>query len=97
MPAIAEENIDTRRRRAYFRAWRRGTREMDLLVGRFADAFLPQCDAAGLAEFEALLALPDPALYAFVTGREEVPPNHDSQTLRSLIAHHRREPTQNAE
>ncbi|MBZ8132473.1 succinate dehydrogenase assembly factor 2 [Afifella sp. IM 167] len=88
MPASAEEDIDMRRRRAYFRAWRRGTREMDLLVGRFADEVLPECGQTELDEFEALLALPDPSLYAFILGREEVPPNHDSRMIRALIAHH---------
>jgi len=97
MPATTEEDIDIRRRRAYFRAWRRGTREMDLLVGRFADEILPQCDEAGLGEFEALLALPDPSLYAFILGREEVPPNHDSRMIRALIAHHRKGAKENAD
>ena len=44
-----------RRRKIGFRAWHRGTREMDLIMGRFADAELGTLDAAGLDSFEALI------------------------------------------
>ena len=60
---------DTARRRLRMRAWRRGTREMDLILGPFADAMLPGMDAASCAEFEALLDENDQDLYAWVSGR----------------------------
>jgi antitoxin CptB len=62
--------LDARRRRARFRAWRRGTREMDLLLGRFADAYIATFTDSDLAVFEALLERPDPDLFDWITGPE---------------------------
>jgi len=38
---LSSAGLDARRRRILFRAWRRGMREMDIVMGRFADARLP--------------------------------------------------------
>jgi antitoxin CptB len=56
------DDIEIRRRRAAYRACHRGTKEMDLILGRFAVARLPDMTAAELDDFERLLALPDPLL-----------------------------------
>ncbi|MCT8265811.1 succinate dehydrogenase assembly factor 2 [Afifella sp. JA880] len=88
---MADEKFEERRRRAHFRAWRRGTRELDLLVGRFGDSVLPSADERQLAEFERLLELPDLALYSWIVGREEVPAEHQSAMISGLIAFHKRE------
>ena len=74
--AMASETLDLRRRRARYRAWHRGIREMDLIMGSFADAELPTLSEAELAAFERLLEVPDPELYAWVTGEAEIPPDH---------------------
>jgi antitoxin CptB len=86
-------NIDdaVRRRRAKFRAWHRGMREVDLILGRFADAELDRWDDGDLAAFEALLDVPDPELLGWVTGEIAVPAPSDSPFLRRLIAFHTRE------
>ena len=65
----AASDDDTARRRMRMRAWRRGTREMDLILGPFADAMLSEMDAPARAEFEALLDENDQDLYAWVSGR----------------------------
>ncbi|HVY18593.1 MAG TPA: succinate dehydrogenase assembly factor 2 [Bauldia sp.] len=84
------EDADTvRRRRLVFRAWHRGMREVDLLLGRFADARVAEMSEANLASFEALLDLPDPQILAWITGEEDVPREHDSRFVRELIAFHR--------
>ena len=77
-----------RRRRLSLRAWHRGMREVDLLLGRFADASVPAMDEANLAAFEALLDLPDPQILSWVTGEATVPPEHDTPFVRHLIAFH---------
>ena len=51
----AGEDIAIRRRRLRYRAWHRGTRELDLLLGPFADAELDSMEPAELDRFEALL------------------------------------------
>lgn len=84
------EDADTvRRRRLVFRAWHRGMREVDLLLGRFADARVGAMSEANLAAFEALLDLPDPEILSWLTGEAEVPPERDSVFVRELIAFHR--------
>jgi antitoxin CptB len=55
-------DLDLRRRRAAYRAAHRGTKEMDWLLGRFADARLAGMVDPALASFEQLLALADPEL-----------------------------------
>ncbi len=77
---------DTRRKKLAFRAWRRGFREMDLLLGGFAEAHLESLDAAGLDEFERLLATPDWEVYAWLIGQKPVPANHRGPVLDALIA-----------
>jgi antitoxin CptB len=64
-------DIDTRRRRAVYRASHRGTKEMDWLLGRYGEAHLPAMGEADLVDFERLLALPDPDLQTWImTGAE---------------------------
>jgi antitoxin CptB len=80
--------LDERRRKLLFRAWRRGVREMDLIVGRFADVHIDTFDAAGLDDFERLIEAPNSELYAWVTGSERAPAPYDTAVLASLIAFH---------
>ena len=60
--------LDDRRKRLLFRCWHRGTREMDLILGRFADAEITKLSDDELAQFEYLMDVPDPDLYAALTG-----------------------------
>lgn len=78
--ALASAALDERRRRILFRAWRRGVREMDLIMGRFADAHLPTMNDDELAEFERLLDIPDPEIMAWIVGGE-APPREFLTTL----------------
>ena len=61
--------LDDRRKRLLFRCWHRGTREMDLILGRFADAEIAGLTDAELAELERLIEVPDPDLYAALDRR----------------------------
>ena len=58
---LSSAALDERRRRILFRAWRRGMREMDLVMGQFADANLAAMTEAELDEFERLMEAPGPA------------------------------------
>jgi antitoxin CptB len=60
----SSDGLDDRRKRLLFRCWHRGTREMDLILGRFADAEIAELSDAELAELEQLIEVPDPDLYA---------------------------------
>lgn len=62
-------DLEIRRKRALYRSSHRGTKELDLMLGRFASARVPSMDDAQLAEFEQLLALPDPDIDLFMRGQ----------------------------
>ncbi|MGE5158561.1 MAG: succinate dehydrogenase assembly factor 2 [Gemmatimonas sp.] len=66
--------LDDRRKRLLFRCWHRGTREMDLILGRFADAEIAGLSDSELDELERLLEVPDPDLYAALSGDRPLPP-----------------------
>jgi antitoxin CptB len=65
--------LDDRRKRLLFRCWHRGTREMDLILGRFADAEIADLSDGGWAERVRRVEAPDPDLYAALTGDRPVP------------------------
>ena len=66
-------SIETRLKRALYRAHHRGTKEMDLVLGHFADAELGRLSDADVLAFEVLLALPDPEIDRWIKG-EQAPP-----------------------
>jgi len=78
--------LNLRRRRLRYRLWHRGTREMDLILGRFADAMLGDLAETGIAELELLAEVPDPELYAWVSGARPVPAAYDIAMFRRLCA-----------
>ena len=79
---------DARRRRDLFRSWHRGTQEVDLLLGSFADYFLACFDGAQLNRFEALLDCPDVDLLDWITGRSTPPQEYDHDVMRLLCTTH---------
>jgi antitoxin CptB len=88
MTARSSEGLDARRRKLLFRAWRRGVRETDLIVGRFADAHIDTLDAASLDDFERLIEASNAELYAWVIDAERVPADFDTAVLAKLRAFH---------
>jgi antitoxin CptB len=64
----SSDGLDVRRKRLLFRCWHRGTREMDMILGRFADAEIAGLSDDELDELERLIEVPDPDLYAALTG-----------------------------
>jgi antitoxin CptB len=85
---ISSEGLDARRRRLLFRCWHRGIREMDLVLGRFADAQIGALTDAEMAEFERLLEIPDQQMFAYVNGSEAVPADIDTPLFKRLCAFH---------
>lgn len=81
---MPEESRAQRLSRLRYRSWRRGTREMDLLLGPFADRHLAAMDEPELAAYERLLDIGDPILMAWLTGQAEPPPDTDP-ALRALV------------
>ena len=80
--------LDARRRRLLYQLWHRGTREMDLIMGRFADAAIGELTDAEIRELEVLAQVPDPEIYAWLTGGRPVPLNYDIAVFRRLRDFH---------
>ena len=80
----SSEGLDIRRRKLLFRAWHRGLREVDLILGGFADRHIEELDDTALSEFESLMNVPDGELLAWLTGEADVPPVHDGPLFQRL-------------
>lgn len=83
----AGEDIAIRRRRLRYRAWHRGTKEMDLVLGPFADAHLEAYGPPELDRLEALMEEEDTDLLKWVMGQEPVPADADADLLGTIIAY----------
>ena len=81
---ISSQGLDARRRRLLFRAWHRGIREMDLVLGRFADAQLADLSEAELGEFEAWLDIPDQQIFSWISGQQDAPAEINTPLFRAL-------------
>jgi antitoxin CptB len=82
------DDLDIRRRRIRFRAWRRGMREMDLIMGGFVDSQIARLDAAELDDLEAMLDADDDAVYHWLSGPDGAPPAYDTPLFRKIAAFH---------
>ena len=82
--AAQRSQLESRRRRILFRSWHRGMRELDLIMGRFAERTIDDLTSEELLEFEQLMEVPDRELLAWITGEADVPPNYDTALFRRL-------------
>ena len=95
-PIESDFALAARRKRLLFRAQRRGFKEVDLIFGTFAAAEAMGLAEAEIVQFEALLDAPDQDVYAWLTGFQPVPPEHDTALFERLKALCRRkDPTWN--
>lgn len=83
------ETRETRLKRLRLRSWRRGIREMDLILGPFADTALAGLTDAELDAYERLMEEPDWDLYAWVVGQAAPPAEHEA-LIRRLASFHKR-------
>lgn len=78
---IARAELTTRLNRIRFRAWRRGFREADMILGPFSEQVAPQLGEADLALFEALLDQDDHALYGWIKDAASTPPEWEGPLM----------------
>lgn len=69
---MTADTLDIRRRRAAWRASHRGTKEMDIMIGRYADTVLPKLVDPDLALLEAFLTEPEPELQSWLLNGDPV-------------------------
>lgn len=75
---------DSRLRRLKFRAWHRGFREADLILGPFAENHGPNLTPEQLDLFEALMEESDREIYAWIVGQEPTPPAFDNEIMNMI-------------
>ncbi|TDI63640.1 MAG: succinate dehydrogenase assembly factor 2 [Alphaproteobacteria bacterium] len=76
--------MDDWRKKLKFRSWHRGMKEADIILGRFADVYLPQLTKQELYQFDALLACTDHVLLDWINGRVKVPEEYDNNIMKLL-------------
>ncbi|WP_237151517.1 FAD assembly factor SdhE [Oryzibacter oryziterrae] len=81
------DDLSPRRRRILYHAWHRGTRELDLLLGRFADAHVGDLLEAELDDFEALMEVEDKDLFGWILGKQETPEQFRTAVLAKVLAY----------
>ena len=82
----SSEGLDPRRRKLLFMCWHRGIREMDLIMGRFADENIAQLSEDEVAELERLAEQPDQNLLGWFTGEFVTPAEFDTPLFRKIRA-----------
>ena len=80
----SSEGLDPRRRRLLFMCWHRGIREMDLIMGRFADENIDRLTDEEVAELEQLSEQRDQDLLGWFTGEFATPVEFDTPTFRKI-------------
>lgn len=84
----SEKTLDARRRRLLFRAWHRGTREMDLMMGRFCDTELAALPDRDVDDLERLMEAPDRDVFSWLSGELAVPADYDVPVLHKIRTFH---------
>ena len=80
--------LDERRKRLLYHAWHRGMREMDYVLGVFANEAIEGMSDSELDAFEDIMRVPDPDMYKWLSGTAETPPNWDIALVRRIRAFH---------
>ncbi len=81
------ETIENKRKRMIFRSCYRGTKEMDLVMGSFADQNISGFSEDELEQYESVLQENDIDLYNWISGKEDPPSNVISDVFKKLMAH----------
>ncbi|MDK1386279.1 succinate dehydrogenase assembly factor 2 [Sinorhizobium sp. 8-89] len=80
-------DLDPRRRRILFRSWHRGIREMDLILGQFAEAELATLSDAELDELETIMREEDNDLVRWITGEQPLPERYATALFNRIAAY----------
>lgn len=75
---------ETRLKALYFRAWHRGTREADYMIGGFFDHYHKDWGADEIGWFEAVIEEQDVDIMAWALGRSEPPAHLDGPLVEQL-------------
>ncbi|MBY7649883.1 MAG: succinate dehydrogenase assembly factor 2 [Candidatus Liberibacter europaeus] len=82
------KNMNLRCRRIVYRCWRRGTREMDLILGSFVDKFILDLNENELDMLESIMNEDDTSLFKWITGMEEIPEYIRTSIFQKICSHY---------
>ncbi|MBO3760299.1 succinate dehydrogenase assembly factor 2 [Ciceribacter sp. L1K22] len=83
---LSSADLDPRRRRILFRCWHRGIREMDLILGQFAEAEIARLNDTELDELERIMSEEDNDLIKWINGAAPVPDHLKTPMFERIAA-----------
>ncbi|WP_455480050.1 FAD assembly factor SdhE [Bartonella sp. B23] len=86
--AVDKNQLDACRRRLIFRAWHRGIREMDLILGRYVDAHIVGMSDKTVSQLEYIMSFDDRDLLTWITEEVSLPSEIDGSLFRDIINYH---------
>lgn len=85
---LSSADLDPLRKKLLFRAWHRGIREMDLILGRYSDTHIVGMSAEELEEFALLLEVFDRDLIQWFTSEVETPIVWNTALFQKIKQYH---------
>ena len=79
-------DIENLRKKILFRSWHRGTKEMDLILGEFANNNVSNMDLDDLNKFQEFLNLSDPDLYKWIVAEYDSFPKEFEDFFKKIIS-----------
>jgi antitoxin CptB len=80
-------DLDPRRRRILYRCWHRGIREMDLVLGQFAEAEIGIIPEGDLDALEKIMDEDDHDLLSWITGAHAVPQRYQTELFARIASY----------
>ncbi|GAA5107135.1 succinate dehydrogenase assembly factor 2 [Bartonella jaculi] len=85
---VDKNQLDVRRRRLIFRAWHRGIREMDLILGHYVDAHIVGMNDKTVSQLEHIMSFDDRDLLMWITGEVLPPSEVEGPLFRDIVNYH---------
>jgi len=84
---LCASQLDIRRRRIAYRAWHRGIREMDLILGQYVDRHILTLEDGELDALEYIMSFEDRDLLTWFTGEIKTPDDVDIPIFKAILKH----------
>lgn len=81
---MTETDLIKRKKVLKYRANHRGIKEMDIVLGTYADKYLDGMDKAGLDQFEELINIPDQDFFRYLTNQEDIPEEYNNDIMKTI-------------
>ena len=78
--------VNEKRKRLRYRSWHRGTKELDLILGKFSEQHLDTLSDIELENYEAILESDEYDIYEWITGRKTIPSQHKNSVMAAICA-----------